>query len=303
LANFVTKVRNFLLAPWVFIILNYPTAVIINEHLNEALRRMRRSATDRDTSVDRRLVTNILLSFLTAPRGDGKRFEMLKILSDILSWSDTEREKAGLQRGAGGISRSTSKGSTGDDLDRSDETEVCSRARDHVRRGSQAYSHSRRCGSSSCSHRRMVARAECRLLCHRRRALVARARDHPTHGERHSRGSVCPRRRRRAESLVAGFAYRALVPRLPPRHLAKVRRLRYHHYPRHRLPRGRRGRLSDVRGWRFGMSVEAEIFVFIYCPRTSFVTVYISSQCLNGEHQLLECNQAEQTSKYTCPKY
>jgi hypothetical protein len=70
-------------------------------------------------------VTNILLSFLNAPRGDAKRYEMLKILSDILSWSDVEREKAGLQRnGAGGISRTTSQSSAGGDLDRSDETEV-----------------------------------------------------------------------------------------------------------------------------------------------------------------------------------
>jgi hypothetical protein len=104
----------------------HDTAVILNDHLNEALRRLRKTALDRDTAVDRRLVTNILLSFLTAPRGDAKRYEMLKVLSDILSWGETEREKAGLQR-AGGISRSASKTSTPDSgLDKTDETEVCS---------------------------------------------------------------------------------------------------------------------------------------------------------------------------------
>lgn len=77
---------------------------------------------DRDTAVDRRLVTNILLSFLNAPRGDAKRFEMLKVLSDILGWGETEREKAGLQR-AGGLSRAPSKAST-DGLEKTDETEV-----------------------------------------------------------------------------------------------------------------------------------------------------------------------------------
>lgn len=46
----------------------------------------------------RRLVTNILLSFLTTSRGDPKRFEMLALLATILSWDDAEREKAGLQR-------------------------------------------------------------------------------------------------------------------------------------------------------------------------------------------------------------
>lgn len=44
------------------------------------------------------MVTNILLSYLTTARGDSKRFEMLSLLSSILSWSDLEREQAGLQK-------------------------------------------------------------------------------------------------------------------------------------------------------------------------------------------------------------
>lgn len=71
-------------------------AVVNNEHLTEALRRLRKNASS--DNVDRRLVTNILLSFLSTSRGDTKRFEMLNILSTILSWDDTDREKAGLQR-------------------------------------------------------------------------------------------------------------------------------------------------------------------------------------------------------------
>ncbi|KAI6124456.1 hypothetical protein EDD16DRAFT_1857568 [Pisolithus croceorrhizus] len=70
--------------------------VILNEHLIEALRRLRRNSSD--TNVDRQLVTNVLLSFLSTPRADSKRFEMLSLLATILSWTDTEREKAGLQR-------------------------------------------------------------------------------------------------------------------------------------------------------------------------------------------------------------
>lgn len=73
--------------------------VIMNEHLMEALRRLRRNSSD--TNVDRRLVTNVLLSFLTTPRADSKRFEMLQLLSTILQWDDDEREKAGLQRREG----------------------------------------------------------------------------------------------------------------------------------------------------------------------------------------------------------
>ena len=45
-------------------------------------------------------MTNILLQFLTTARADSKRFEMLSLLSTILSWDDSERERAGLQRGA-----------------------------------------------------------------------------------------------------------------------------------------------------------------------------------------------------------
>jgi hypothetical protein len=72
----------------------------------EALRRLRRSSTD--TNVDRRLVTNVLLSFLTTPREDAKRFEMLSLLATVLSWTDPEREKAGLQRAHGPTPRSSS---------------------------------------------------------------------------------------------------------------------------------------------------------------------------------------------------
>lgn len=89
--------------------------MVNNEHLTEALRRLRKNSSD--TNVDRRLVTNVLLSFLTTARGDNKRFEMLSLLSTILSWDDREREKAGLQRdvkkGAGGSATGTGKPRTG----------------------------------------------------------------------------------------------------------------------------------------------------------------------------------------------
>ena len=118
-----------------FIYLNHvfssDLAVIINEHLMEALRRLRRNSTD--FNVDRRLVTNVLLSFLSTPRADGKRFEMLSLLASVLSWNDLEREKAGLQRVGSSDTpsassfwgRSSSAGSpTKAELDKSDETEV-----------------------------------------------------------------------------------------------------------------------------------------------------------------------------------
>ncbi|KII87722.1 hypothetical protein PLICRDRAFT_42231 [Plicaturopsis crispa FD-325 SS-3] len=71
-------------------------AVILNEHLTEALRRLRRSTAD--TNVDRRLVTNIVLQFLAADRADPKRFEMLALLAGVLGWGEAERARAGLVR-------------------------------------------------------------------------------------------------------------------------------------------------------------------------------------------------------------
>ncbi|KAJ3564779.1 hypothetical protein NP233_g8067 [Leucocoprinus birnbaumii] len=114
-------------------------AVIMNEHLIEALRRLRRSSTETKSSVDGRLVTNILLQFLTTPRTDTKRFEMLALLGSILGWGEEEREKAGLQRaGAHAVSYQRSNGGSGTggwgggggkspELEKTDETESFSR--------------------------------------------------------------------------------------------------------------------------------------------------------------------------------
>ncbi|KAF9009964.1 hypothetical protein BDQ17DRAFT_1347230 [Cyathus striatus] len=108
-------------------------AVILNDHLIQALRRLRRTSTE--TTVDARLITNVLLQFLTTPRTDGKRFEMLNLLASILNWGDTEREKAGLMRSGGtGVGsalwgRSPTGGGVGKspELEKSDETESFSR--------------------------------------------------------------------------------------------------------------------------------------------------------------------------------
>lgn len=103
----------------------------MNEHLMEALRRLRRNSSE--TNVDRRLVTNVLLSFLATPRADPKRFEMLQLISSVLSWTDAEREKAGLQRTApssgttsfwGRTSNAGSPQKKNADLEKTDETEV-----------------------------------------------------------------------------------------------------------------------------------------------------------------------------------
>ena len=126
LASYDKKVRHRPdFADYPYPTFTHRTAAIMNEHLMEALRRLRRSSSD--TNVDRRLVTNVLLSFLTTPRADSKRFEMLSLLASILQWNDDEREKAGLQRKGGSSlasslwSRTSSKAP---ELEKTDETEV-----------------------------------------------------------------------------------------------------------------------------------------------------------------------------------
>ncbi|GAA5861069.1 hypothetical protein JCM8547_008024 [Rhodosporidiobolus lusitaniae] len=83
-------------------------AVILNEHLTEALRRLKKNSSE--NSVDQRLVSNVLITFLNTPRGDAKRFEMLQLIASILNWTDDQREKVGLQRSAGKLSSSVIAG-------------------------------------------------------------------------------------------------------------------------------------------------------------------------------------------------
>ncbi|GAA5825681.1 hypothetical protein JCM11251_000336 [Rhodosporidiobolus azoricus] len=49
-------------------------AVILNEHLTEELRRLKRNSSENSTP----RISNVLITFLNTPRGDTKRFEMLQ---------------------------------------------------------------------------------------------------------------------------------------------------------------------------------------------------------------------------------
>ncbi|KAK9256895.1 hypothetical protein V1507DRAFT_448443 [Lipomyces tetrasporus] len=71
-------------------------AVILNEHLTKALRLLKKGTPDEN--VDRQLITNLLLSFLSLPRSDTKRFEILQLIAACLSWNEDQRTTAGLIR-------------------------------------------------------------------------------------------------------------------------------------------------------------------------------------------------------------
>ncbi|KAF7554400.1 hypothetical protein G7046_g6827 [Stylonectria norvegica] len=71
-------------------------AIVLNDHLTKALRYLKK--TKPEDNVDRQIVTNHLLHFLTLDRGDAKRFQVLQIMAGYLNWTDEQREQAGLAR-------------------------------------------------------------------------------------------------------------------------------------------------------------------------------------------------------------
>ena len=71
-------------------------AVILNEHLTKALRLLKRASPS--SSVDKQVMTNFLLQFLSLPREDTKRYEILNLIASLLEWNDEQRQKAGLAR-------------------------------------------------------------------------------------------------------------------------------------------------------------------------------------------------------------
>lgn len=75
-------------------------AVTLNEHLTKALRMLQKNS--QGDTVDKQLVTNMLLSFLSLPRADTKRFEVLQLISNYLGWDDDQNIQAGLRSSAGG---------------------------------------------------------------------------------------------------------------------------------------------------------------------------------------------------------
>ena len=171
----------------------------------EALRRLRRSSSE--TNVDRQLVTNVLLSFLLTARADPKRFEMLSLLATILSWSDTEREKAGLQRAQSNDANSSFWGRPSNilgsptkgksiELDKTDETEVVPPSNLLCHPPLLSFSPSPGYGWSSFSQKPTKARI--------RHTLIA-SRDHKQRPRNHLRGRI------------------PLFRAVPPFHLVSVR--------------------------------------------------------------------------------
>ncbi|KAJ5112105.1 hypothetical protein N7532_000150 [Penicillium argentinense] len=71
-------------------------AVTLNDHLTKALRFLKKGKPE--DNVDRHIVTNHLLHFLSLDRSDPKKFQILQLIAALLGWDDEQREKAGLAR-------------------------------------------------------------------------------------------------------------------------------------------------------------------------------------------------------------
>ncbi|KAI9773832.1 MAG: hypothetical protein M1840_006057 [Geoglossum simile] len=71
-------------------------AVILNDHLTKALRFLRRG--NKEDNVDRQIVTNHFIHFITLDRSDPKKFQVLQLIAALLNWTEEQREQAGLAR-------------------------------------------------------------------------------------------------------------------------------------------------------------------------------------------------------------
>ncbi|CDO93593.1 unnamed protein product [Kluyveromyces dobzhanskii CBS 2104] len=69
-------------------------AIILNEHLTKALAMLKRN--NDSESVDKELISNLFISFVTIPRGDPKKFEVLELISSFLNWDTDKNTQAGI---------------------------------------------------------------------------------------------------------------------------------------------------------------------------------------------------------------
>ncbi|OZJ03906.1 hypothetical protein BZG36_03283 [Bifiguratus adelaidae] len=86
-------------------------AVILNEHLVEAMRRLKE--TSGENNVDGRLISNLLITFVKAPRADRKRYDTLNIMASVLDFTEEQKAEVGLIRARNpSNSASTNSGAT-----------------------------------------------------------------------------------------------------------------------------------------------------------------------------------------------
>lgn len=75
-------------------------AIILNEHLTKSLTMLKQHGGE-NNSIDKELISNVIVSFLQFPRGDTKKFEALQLISALLEWNEEKRIAAGLSHSTG----------------------------------------------------------------------------------------------------------------------------------------------------------------------------------------------------------
>ncbi|CCK68004.1 Rud3p KNAG_0A03170 [Huiozyma naganishii CBS 8797] len=78
-------------------------AIILNDHLRKAMGMLKQSS--ESEMVDKELISNLLISFVSIPRADPKKFEVLQLLSNFLNWDDEKKQQAGLVGGTNSIQK------------------------------------------------------------------------------------------------------------------------------------------------------------------------------------------------------
>lgn len=71
-------------------------AVILNEHLTKSLSMLKQNLGDPNSTVDKELVSNLIVKFVQIPRGDTKKFETLSLIAGLLNWDEKRKMEAGL---------------------------------------------------------------------------------------------------------------------------------------------------------------------------------------------------------------
>ena len=69
---------------------------MLNDHLTKALKYIKKNKPEEN--VDRQVVTNLFLQFLSLDRSDPKKFQILQVIAGMLNWTEEQKEQAGLAR-------------------------------------------------------------------------------------------------------------------------------------------------------------------------------------------------------------
>ncbi|KAB5585866.1 hypothetical protein GE09DRAFT_1048897 [Coniochaeta sp. 2T2.1] len=73
--------------------------IVLNDHLIKALKYIKKMKPEE--SIDRQIVTNHLIQFLSLDRSDPRKFQILQVMAGLLDWTEEQREKVGLARPGG----------------------------------------------------------------------------------------------------------------------------------------------------------------------------------------------------------